>query len=103
MINLYESLKNHPGFSRQLNCNDLLFTQYECPQTVSKERFYIQCNLIIYVISGRRIFHKNRKTWDLKEGVCVFIKKGTHISERKEGDGWCVMAFFMPDHFLKQL
>jgi AraC-like DNA-binding protein len=103
MINLYESLKSHPGFSKQLNCKDLLFTHYECPQIERKERFYIQCNLIIYVISGRRIFHKNIKTWDLKEGVCVFIKKGTHISEKKEGDGWCVMAFFMPDNFLKQL
>jgi len=25
------------------------------------------------------------------------------MSERMEGDGWCVMAFFMPDHFLKEL
>ena len=103
MINLYTVLKNFPGFSKRLNCKEMLFTQYECPQIERKERFYLECNLIVYVISGRRMVHKNKKSWDLKEGVCVFIKKGTHISEMEEGDGWCVMAFFMTDNFLKQL
>jgi len=103
MINLYEILKNFPNLSRQLNCKDLLFTNYECPQDDGIERFYIECNFIAYVISGRRIFHKNRKSWELSEGVCVFVKKGIHYAERKEGEGWCVMVFFMPDYFLKQL
>lgn len=103
MVNLYEILKEFPNLSRQLHCKDLLFTQYDCPQTERKERFYIECNLIIYVISGKRIFHKNNKQWVLNEGVCVFVKKGTHVSEIENGEGWCVMAFFMPDSFLKQL
>jgi AraC-like DNA-binding protein len=81
----------------------MLFTNYDCPQADGKERFFIECNYIAYVISGRRVFHKNKQTWDLKEGVCVFVKKGTHIAEREEGEGWCVMAFFIPDSFLKQL
>jgi AraC family transcriptional regulator, exoenzyme S synthesis regulatory protein ExsA len=103
MVNLYEVLKKFPGLSRQLTCKDLLFTQYDCPQTTRKERFYLQSNVIIYVISGRRVFHKSKKTWDLREDTCVFLKKGTHVSEREEGEGWCVMTFFIPDHFLKQL
>jgi AraC-like DNA-binding protein len=103
MVNLYEVLKNFPNLSRQLTCRDLLFTQYDCPQTEGKEKFYLECNLLVYVISGKRIVHKNRVTWDLTEGVCAFIKKGAHISERMEDDGWCVMTFFMPDHFLGQL
>jgi AraC family transcriptional regulator, exoenzyme S synthesis regulatory protein ExsA len=103
MVNLFEILKNFPDLSRQLHCKDLMFTQYDCPQAESKERFYLECNLIAYVISGRRVFHKNKTAWDLKEGVCVFIKKGTHIAEKVDNDGWCVMAFFIPDAFLKQL
>ena len=34
--------------------------------------------------------------------LCI-CKKGTHIAEKEEGEGWCVMVFFMPDNFLKQL
>jgi AraC-like DNA-binding protein len=103
MVNLYEVLKNFPSLSRQLNCRDLLFTNYDCPQADGKERFFIECNHIAYVISGRRIFHKNRYNYELKEGDCVFVKKGTHVAERENGEGWCVMVFFMPDNFLKQL
>jgi AraC family transcriptional regulator, exoenzyme S synthesis regulatory protein ExsA len=103
MINLYETLKTFPGLSLQLTCRDLLFTQYECPQIEKKEKFFIERNLIIYVIRGKRIFHKNQQSWDLGEGSCMFIKKGTHISEKPVGEDWCVMAFFMPDDFLKHL
>jgi AraC family transcriptional regulator, exoenzyme S synthesis regulatory protein ExsA len=103
MINLYEAMKSFPSFSRQLRCRDLLFTQYDCPQTERKEKFYLECNAIIYVISGRRIFHKNNKSWTLDEGVCVFVKKGTHISEKEADEKWCAMAFFLPDHFIQQL
>ncbi|HYF29480.1 MAG TPA: AraC family transcriptional regulator [Chitinophagaceae bacterium] len=103
MVNIYEALKTFPDFSKQLNCKGLLFTNYDCPQTIRKERFFVEYNLIAYVISGRRIFHKNGCVWDLKEGACVFVKKGAHISERPDNEGWCVMVFFMPDDFLKQL
>ena len=88
---------------KQLTCRELLFTNYDCPQTERKESFYIECNFIAYVISGRRIFHNNNQTWELKEGTCFFVKKGAHIAERENEEGWCVMVFFMPDDFLKQL
>jgi AraC-like DNA-binding protein len=103
MINLYQALKTHPDFSRQLVCKGMLFTNYDCPQTSDKERFYVECSYIAYVITGRRIFHKNSKRWELKEGTCVFVKKGAHISERPLDQGWCVMVFFIPDDFLRQL
>ena len=103
MINLYEALKNFPNLSRQLFCKGMLFTNYDCPQVESKARFFIECNYIAYVVSGKRIFHKNNKSWELKEGVCVFVKNGTIISEKPKDEGWCVMVFFVPDSFLKQL
>jgi len=89
--------------SRQLNCRGMLFTQYDCPQTTRTEQFFVECNFIAYVISGKRIFHKSNKSWDLGEGSCSFVKKGTHIAEKPDGEGWCVMVFFIPDNFLKQL
>jgi AraC-like DNA-binding protein len=81
----------------------MLFTNYDCPQPDGKERFFIECNFIAYVISGRRIFHKDNNNYELKEGVCVFVKKCIHVAERENGQGWCVMVFFIPDIFLKQL
>lgn len=102
-INVYEAFKSHPHYSRQLHCKEMLFTHYECPQSDRYARFYLQFNMIVYVVSGRRIFHKDKKTWEMKEGVCAFVKKGTHIAERENEEAWCAMAFFIPDYFLKQL
>lgn len=103
MINLYEGLKSFPSLSKQLDCRGLLFTNYECPQPEGKERFFVECHFIAYVLSGRRIFHKSHTSWELKEGTCVFVKKGTHISEKLSDEEWCVMVFFMPDNFLAQV
>jgi AraC family transcriptional regulator, exoenzyme S synthesis regulatory protein ExsA len=103
MINIYEVLRNYPGLSRQLNCKGMLFTQYDCPQTNSREQFYVECSYIAYVISGRRIFHKSDKMWDLKEGTCVLVKRGTYTAEKPRGEKWCVMVFFIPDNFLRQI
>jgi AraC family transcriptional regulator, exoenzyme S synthesis regulatory protein ExsA len=103
LINLYQALKNFPALSRQLNCKGMLFTNYDCPQSMKKQKFFVECNYIAYVISGRRVFHKNEQSWELNEGVCVFVKKGTHLAEKEEDEGWCVMVFFIPDHFFKQL
>lgn len=103
MVNLFEIFKTFPDLSRQLKCKDLLLTQYECPQRERREKFYLETNVVIYVISGRRTFLKDNHRIELSAGICVFLKRGTHIAEMEEGEGWCVMAFFMPDVFLKQL
>jgi AraC family transcriptional regulator, exoenzyme S synthesis regulatory protein ExsA len=103
ILNLFQGLKAFPAINKQLTCDELLFTHYDCPQPEGRQSFLIEQNLIIYVISGRRIFHKGTRSWEMSKGVCAFIKKGTHISERLFSDSWCVMAFFMPDHFLRQL
>ena len=103
MINLYEAHKNFPNLSKQLVCKDLMFTQYDCPQVTTTQDFFLHTNLIVYVLSGRRVFIKNRKRSELSEGTCALVKKGAHISEIDEHLGWCVMTFFIPDEFFKHL
>jgi len=103
IINLFQGLKEYPAINKQLTCSNLLFTHYDCPQAEGRQQFLVEQNLLLYVISGRRIFHKGTRTWEMTKGICSFVKKGTHISERIFDDSWCVMDFFMPDHFLRQL
>ena len=103
MLNLFKIISSQPAYFKQLNCKDLLFTQYDCPQIAPKESFFNECNYIAYVISGKRIFHRHGKSWELTEGKSVFVKKGVHIAEKLDGDGWCVMVFFIPDKYLQQL
>lgn len=103
MLNLYQALKSFPPFSRQLTCRGMLFTNYDCPQMESKMQVYIEQSFILYVISGKRIYHQHSRIWEMKEGSCAFVQKGGIVSEKPTGEEWCVMAFFVPDEFLRQL
>jgi AraC-like DNA-binding protein len=67
------------------------------------QQFYLQRNLIVYVLTGKRTFIKNRTSWVLDEGTCAFVRKGTHVATKEEDEGWCVMTFFIPDQFFKSL
>jgi AraC-like DNA-binding protein len=102
MLNLYETVKSHPEYFKQLTCKNLLFTQYDCPQLEAKAGLFSQCNYIVYVLSGKRILHKPGISWLMTEGVSVFGKKGGWVAEKGPNDGWCVMLFFIPDNYLQQ-
>ena len=100
MLNLYQSLKSFPPFSRQLICKGMLFTNYDCPQQENKMPFFIEQSFIVFVLSGKRIYHWQQQSWTLSQGTCALIKRGCIIAERPAGEAWCVMAFFVPDEFL---
>ncbi len=102
IIDLYKTIKEHPGHFRQLNCGELLFTQYDCPQEAIKQDLFSTNHYIAYVISGKRIFHLPGEKHIMTEGKCVFAKKGGWIAEKEPAEGWCVLVFFIPDDYLKK-
>lgn len=102
MLNLYETLKAHPEYFKQLSCKELLFAQYDCPQTDAKQGLYSEMNYIAYVLSGKRTLYQPGRSWEMTEGKCIFSKKGGWLAGKGPKDGWCVMVFFIPDNYLKQ-
>ncbi|MEO8474012.1 MAG: AraC family transcriptional regulator [Chryseolinea sp.] len=102
MINLYETVRQHPEYFKQLQCKGLLFTQYDCPQQSVIQDLFSAHNYIAYVISGKRTFHLPGETYLMTAGKCVFAKKGAWVAEKEPGVGWCVLVFFIPDSYLRQ-
>ena len=103
MLNVYQALKSFPPFSRQLVCRGMLFTNYDCPQQVSKMQMYVEQSFILFVLRGRRIYHWEGQSWELGQGACAFVKPGGVVTERPNEEEWCVMVFFVPDDFLLQV
>ena len=64
---------------------------------------YVEQSFILFVLSGRRIYHWQGRSWELKQGTCAFVKPGAVIAERANAEEWCVMVFFVPDDFLLQV
>jgi AraC-like DNA-binding protein len=101
MINYYQRALTNPKIFKQLFCKDLLFVYYDCPLGSNRQDSWSQYNYILYVVTGRKVFSSNTRSWLLTEGTAVFVKKGACIIEKVNGEVLCLMAFFIPDNYLR--
>jgi AraC-like DNA-binding protein len=56
---------------------------------------------LLYAVTGNKGFHTPDRSWTLLEGKAIFVKKGACIIERFSEDTLCLMAFFVPDSYLR--
>jgi AraC family transcriptional regulator, exoenzyme S synthesis regulatory protein ExsA len=99
--NYYERVKAQPEIFKQFAYKDLLFIYYDCPLLVCKQDVWSQCNYLLYAVTGNKGFHTPDRSWTLLEGTAIFVKKGACIIERFSEDTLCLMAFFVPDSYLR--
>jgi len=107
MINLYDSVLQHPNYHRQFSCNDSLITVFSCPAEarLMKNKFsslWTQYNYLFYVVEGRKIWHTSEGSYDIGAGSCVFVRKGAFVLEQFVDVGFCLVLFFIPDDFICQ-
>lgn len=100
MFNLYDKIKGHPDYYRQLSCGDSLITLFNCPLVNKYQDIWTDYNYFIYVMEGRKIWHTGHGSYDLYKGRCVFVKKGASIVEQFLDSNSCFILFFMPDEFI---
>lgn len=100
MFNIYDKIKNHPDYYRQLRCGESLITLFNCPLKNKYEDAWCHFNYFIYVIEGRKIWHTAHGSYDLRKGRCVFVRRGACIVEQFFETVSCFIFFFMPDEFI---
>ena len=101
MINYYQGARTNTKVFKQLFCKDLLFVYYDCPSGCSREDRWSQYNYILYIITGKKVLYTHTRSWLLTKGTAVFVKKGACIIEEVNGEVLCLMAFFIPDSYLR--
>ncbi len=101
MLNYYELLKNNPEYFKQFSVKELLFLNYDCPVSVKKAAKWSEHNYIFYVVSGKKTFHTLEGSVTLQSGAIAFIKKGACIIEQFYEEAFCIVAFIMPDSFIR--
>jgi AraC-like DNA-binding protein len=74
---------------------------YDCPSGCNREDRWSQYNYILYIITGKKILSTTTRSWLLTKGTAVFVKKGACIIEDINGEVLCLMAFFIPDSYLR--
>lgn len=51
-------------------------------------------------MEGRKIWHTGHGSYDLREGSCVFVRKGAAVVEQFFETEFCFFLFFIPDEFI---
>jgi AraC-like DNA-binding protein len=100
VYNLYSNIATSPDKFRQLKVGGSLITIYSCPLDVRKADIWSHHNYIVYVMEGHKVWHTSHGSYDLKEGSCVFVKKGASIVEQFFDTRFCFVLFFITDEFL---
>ncbi|MBS1512180.1 MAG: helix-turn-helix transcriptional regulator [Bacteroidetes bacterium] len=100
MINFNEYIAANPAHFRQLTCGETLFTVYNCGLAEKFVQLWSHNNYIVYVASGRKIWHTAEGSFELKAGDCKFIKRGAAIVEQFFEKEFCFYLFFVPDTFI---
>jgi AraC-like DNA-binding protein len=101
VINYYHGARTDRDVFKQLFCKDLLFVYSDCPFGCVKQDSWSQYSYILYIISGKKNISSSSRTWSLTKGTAVFVKKGACIIEKVSGEVLSLMAFFIPDKYLR--
>ena len=102
MINIYNFQIAHPETFTQLSVRDLMFVYYKCPQKEKLMQLYNHYNLILFSLRGERILHQGGKSWVIRKEASFFQRKTAYIQQLGKYQDWEVLAFYIPDDFLKQ-
>ena len=97
---MHSNLVNNPGRCQRLTVGESLFTMYNCRLQNRVEEIWSHHNYIVYVAEGRKIWHTSHGSFDLREGSCVFVRKGAAIVEQFFDTEFCFFLFFIPDEFI---
>ncbi|HMF73917.1 MAG TPA: AraC family transcriptional regulator [Flavitalea sp.] len=106
MLNYYDTVKAQPEIFKQLCCKDLLFVNYHCPLETNKQDKWSHLHYILYVVTGKYVMTAEKAdqiagcSVRLNPGDAVFVKKGACVIEKFFDESLCLLAFFIPDHYL---
>ncbi len=102
MINVYDEVRAHPEYFKQISVGDVLFVHYKCPQRENMIHLLTHHNYLIYSLDGERHLLHDNERWILTKDVSLFVKKSAYTQEWYQQKDWLVLTFFIPDEFLKK-
>jgi len=100
MFDAYNKLKEHPTINKLIG-SDYMFLEYKCPIEEELLQMLLQQNFITYVISGKKDWMTSGKTFAVREGDALFVRKGVYTIRQYFEVDHCILTFFMHDDFIR--
>ncbi len=101
MNNLYDyNLKTN---YRKLECDGLLFVEYQCMPGDVRSGIWSQHSYIAFIQSGTKTWVTPDGEFPVAVGDAIFCKKGAHLIKNYYEEQFCALLFFVPDAFVRQV
>ena len=92
--------KEDPSYNKLVR-NDYMILEYKCPIDVDKLQVKLEWNFINFVISGKKDWITGGKTYSVKDGDAIFLRKGVYTFRQYFEIEHCVLVFFIHDDFIR--
>ena len=99
IFNVYEKLKADPSLNKVIG-SDYMILEYKCPIDVEKFQVLLDQHFITYVITGKKDWIVSDKTYEVKEGDAIFLRKGVYQTRQYFDVDHCILTFFLSDDFI---
>jgi AraC family transcriptional regulator, exoenzyme S synthesis regulatory protein ExsA len=81
----------------------LLLAEYQCPLDQTRYDIWSHHNYFIYVISGQKKWFTRSQEILVREGDCLFVRKGAHSVYQYFDKDFCAVVLFLPDGFIRSV
>lgn len=102
MLNLYEDIRSKQHYNK-FEIGGLLFAEYTCPIETKSLGIWTHTDYLVHVVSGKKTWHTANGSWSAETGQTLFFKKGAAIIEQFFEADFCLLLFFMPDDFVRDI
>jgi AraC family transcriptional regulator, exoenzyme S synthesis regulatory protein ExsA len=102
MDSFFNFILEHPPVKR-LFVNDLLLAEYQCPLSEYRYDIWSHHNYFIYVISGEKEWFTLHRKVRVKQGDCLFVRKGAQSVYQFFDSSFCALVLFVPDAYIRSV
>lgn len=102
MINLYEDIKSKKHYNK-FEIGELLFAEYKCPLDEKFVGIWTHTDYLVHVVSGKKTWHTTNGSYTAEAGQSLYFKKGAAIVEQFFDEEFCLLLFFIPDDFIRNV
>lgn len=102
MLNLYEDIRSKKHYNK-FEIGGLLFAEYKCPLEEKFVDIWTHTDYLVHVVTGKKTWHTTDGSFPAEVGQTLYFKKGAAIVEQFFNEEFCLLLFFIPDDFIKNV
>jgi AraC family transcriptional regulator, exoenzyme S synthesis regulatory protein ExsA len=101
-LNAFDVIRAIPT-AKRFEIGEMLFAQFECPVQDEPLKIWSQTDHLVHVVSARSTWKTSMGMCSAEAGESVFFRKGAHISPPHLERDLCLLIFFIPDAFVREV